>query len=254
MTDLIRNCAHYSTHQTLIDQSAGASQSRTIKTTFSRDGVAGIQAEYDGLTWYASRLGRDISEMVLQFRMTPGYARLETRYVDGTVIGMPTNPDELPKKIDAALEYYIKYIWDGPDTPSHGDFSLSNHVFNDDDDVIQIIDWEHFNHRLPPQYDPLYMIVEPFLFWHVNDKTANAESIFVAKSRISTLKEDIALTDDAARAPASWLRYIAGQNTDTWGEQAHKVPFLDAYEHQVKKIDQLLGNTLVYEQQYRSSS
>lgn len=241
MTDLIRNCAHYSTHQTLIDQSAGASQSRTIKTTFSRDGVAGIQAEYDGLTWYASRLGRDISEMVLQFRMTPGYARLETRYVDGTVIGMPTNPDELPKKIDAALEYYIKYIWDGPDTPSHGDFSLSNHVFNDDDDVIQIIDWEHFNHTLPPQYDPLYMIVEPFLFWHVNDKTPSARSITRAQRYIARLHENIVLDASTMSKPAYWLSDTADTHRTVWGHQAGKVPLLNAPITSIIAVDKLLG-------------
>lgn len=243
MTDLIRNCAHFSTHQTLIDQSTDANPARTIKTTFTSDGVAGLQAEYDGLAWYASRLNQDITTMVLQFRATTGYARLETHYVDGTVVPMPADPDGLSNKLEASVEYYFAHLWSGPDTPSHGDFSLSNHVFNTAENVLHIIDWEHFNRTLPPQYDPLYMIVEPFLFWHVNAKTPSARSITRAQRCIARLQENIALDISMAAKPASWLRETANTHRAIWGHQANKVPFLNADEHQVTKIDQLLGET-----------
>ena len=241
MTNLIRNCAHYSTHQTLIDQSGDASHARTIKTTFAPDGVAGLQAEYDGLTWYASRLGQDIATIVLQFRATTGYARLETRYIDGTVVPMPADPDGLSNKFEAAVDYYIAHLWSGSDMPSHGDFSLSNHVFDQADKIARIIDWEHFNNALPPQYDPLYMITEPFLFWHVNNKTSSARSITKAQRCIAKLHEDIGLGADATAMPASWLRETADAHREVWGCQVGKVPFLNAAPQNIAAVDALLG-------------
>lgn len=241
MTDLIRNCAHYSAHQTLIDQSADANPARTIKTTFSPDGVAGLQAEYDGLSWYALRQGRDIATMVLQFRATLGYARLETRYVDGTVVPMPANPDGLSDKLEAAVEHYIAHLWSGSDTPSHGDFSLSNHVFNTAEDVQCIFDWEHFNNDLPPGYDPLYMITEPFLFWDVNGKKPSARSVTSAQNMINKLHGAIELPGVALQKPASWLHETADTHRAVWGRQADKVPFLNAPTQCIAAVDQILG-------------
>lgn len=242
MTDLIRNCAHHSTHQTLIDSGHGNGTARTIKTTFSVDGVAGIQAEYDGLSWYASRLRKDASAVVLAFRATAGYARLETPYVSGTVIPMPADPDSLSDKIGAAVEHYISQIWDGASTLSHGDYSLSNHVFDDADKVVRIIDWEHFNSDLPPQYDPLYMIVEPFLFWDVNGKEASEQSKSVARKSITKLRDEIDLPEQAIQSPASWLWKTADQHRDVWGKQASKVPFLNAAPESIAAIDNAIGD------------
>lgn len=241
MTDLIRNCAHYSTHQTLIDQRSIADYARTIKTTFSAEGVAGIQAEYDGFQWYASRLKQDIGNMVLMFRATSGYARLEMKYVDGIVIPMPADPDTLCKKLDAASAYYLTHLWSGTDTPSHGDFSLSNHIFDAAEDVVRIIDWEHFNRALPPQYDPLYMIVEPFLFWHVNGKIASAQSITTAQNTMVKLHQAVELPTPALACPASWLRETAYLHRTVWGCQANKVPFLNARPENIAAVDQLIG-------------
>jgi len=241
MTDLIRNCAHHSTHQTLIDLGQGAQSARTIKTTFTADGVAGLQAEHDGLSWYASRLNKNASEMVLVFRSTPGYARLETPYVNGNVVHMPADPDTLIGKLNNAVSHYISKIWNGDETPSHGDYSLSNHVFNNADDVIRIIDWEHFNRKLPAQYDPLYMIVEPFLFWDVNQKKPSERSLAAANTAILNLNEAIKLEADAIASPASWLRKTADTHRDAWGQQADKVPFLNAHKNQISTIDRVLG-------------
>lgn len=241
MTILIRNCAHYSTHQTLIDQRSSTEHARTIKTTFSPEGVAGIQAEYDGLEWYASRLKQDIDTMVLMFRATSGYARLEMKYVDGAVIPMPADPDTLVNKFNVAVDQYISTLWAGAGTPSHGDFSLSNHVFDPAGNITRIIDWEHFNREMPPQYDPLYMIVEPFLFWHVNGKTASARSVTAARNMMIKLHQVVELPASALVNPASWLRETADMHRAVWGQQADKVPFLNAGLKNIAAVNQLLG-------------
>lgn len=243
MTDLIRNCAHYSTHQTLLNLSGNSCDTRTIKTTFSTEGVAGIQAEYDGLSWYASRCGQDISSMICLFRTTPSYARLETPYVNGTVIPMPVDPDTLVGKFNAAADHYISVFWDGVNTPSHGDYSISNHVFNRADDVLRIIDWEHFNNVLPPQYDPLYMVVEPFLFWNMNGKQPRTESINAGKAVIAKIFDAIGLENNAMESPATWLRQTANAHRAVWGHQADKVPFLNAAPEHIAVIDQVLGRS-----------
>lgn len=241
MTNLIRNCAHFSTHQTLIDTGNASDDARTIKTTFTAEGVGGLRAEYEGLKWYASRLNTSIDTIVYNFRSTPGYARLVVRYIDGAVIPMPTDPGTLSGKIDTALKYYVDNLWDGTNTPSHGDFSLSNHVFDPQGQIIGIIDWEHFNNDLPAQYDPLYMILEPLLFWHVNGKKLNDGVISATKAHIAKLHQHVGLDDESINAPASWLRLTAGTHVSVWGEQASKVPFLNAHEHDVFEIDQRLS-------------
>lgn len=235
MTDLIRNCAHFSTHQTLLDSGY------TIKTTFTPAGVAGLQAEYDGLKWYASRLDVELDALVHSFTATAGYARLVVHFARGDVIPMPADPEKLSPKTAVAIRHYLETLWDGSNTPAHGDFSLSNHVFDAGGQIVRVIDWEHFNNRLPAMYDPLYMIVEPLLFWHVNGKSLTLKVISETKAQINTLHQHVELPDDARRAPASWLRLTAGSHLEVWGGQANKVPFLNAHEHDVFEIDQRLS-------------
>lgn len=241
MTDLIRNCAHFSTHQTLLDVDAQGGTGRTIKSTFAPEGVQGLQAEYEGLKWYASRLGADIDTLVYSFRATSGYARLVVEFVSGDVVPMPTDPGKLSQKIETAISHYLETLWTGTGTPSHGDFSLSNHVFDADGQVVRIIDWEHFNNDLPALYDPLYMVIEPLLFWHVNGKALSDSVVSTTQSQMARLHQHIGLPDDARSAPASWLRRMAEDHRSVWGKQASKVPFLNAHDHQIAKTDQVLS-------------
>lgn len=238
MTDLIRNCVHHSHHSTYIERDGTGAPSAVRKVSFTQAGAADLKREVAGLHWYCDRLGIPSGSVLIESDIRDQYAKIRMTYHAGETVRVPIDPAMLSARLDALLTHHFDVFGPGNYQHTHGDYSICNHVFSGTN-VSWVIDWEHFNDTLPPAYDAVYAVLEPYLFWIANDHQPSSSSIAAANKMLERIRAEIG-EDAVPDNPATWLRGEVEANKDVWGAQWAKVPFVAFDLKHVDALDKAL--------------
>ncbi len=114
-----------------------------IKISFFGFSNSLLQNEYQGFNWYLNRFQND--KIFISFKKYTLFNVLNVNLIEGKKISYLDNFLKNKKYIIKLIDYYYK-IWPRKrNTPSHGDLTLDNLIF--DKNQIYLIDWENFNKK-----------------------------------------------------------------------------------------------------------
>ena len=121
-----------------------------------------IANEYEGLTWYTGLHKKNPCQNIV-FQSGKSFSMLELPVLQNYFQVSHLAPLSITYNyLNKVIDHYVE-TW--PDTSIanvHGDLTLANILFNEDD--IFIIDWEHFvRDQLPRGYDLGYLILSALL-------------------------------------------------------------------------------------------
>lgn len=237
--DLLRNCIHNSHVLTGLILDHGRPV-RVVKKAFDKVGSRQLETERRGLEWYCARAGITPDRWLSDHLQTGNAATLSYGYVNGQVgnchAGLKRNAARIRKSID----YYLKTFRSTGERWSHGDFSLGNIVFADDQ-VARIIDWENFNDVMEPEYDLVYLVTELVLFSFAKAKGRGVPDGSLHKTFMSELDASLGVCQAAGKAPASWCRAQAMAYGRAKGVDHNKCPFVAASDEAIDALDRALG-------------
>ena len=95
---------------------------------------------------------------------------------------------------------------------------------------------------MPPAYDAIYAVLEPYLFWIANEHQPSTASIHEANRMLARIDDVIGPADGMPKEPAMWLRSQVENHKDVWGAQWAKVPFIAFDSMHVSSLDEALKN------------
>jgi len=238
--EIIRNCTHYSSTMTAIDYDAFAKPSKVVKVSFDEDGARALRNEYEGIKWYARQLSVDPASVASIVGYTQSYVRLELVYKHGELGDPYKSIKENYKKVLSAIDYNLKVFGKSGPRFSHGDYSLSNMIFRNDE-VIWVIDWEQFNQSLPPEFDILNCIMEACYFNYMKRKKLKSDEVVFFRNLLNHASSIIGLPESCLTAPANYFSNLCLNNAQVLGSQAMKFPFVNHDPNDIKNIDSYFG-------------
>ena len=240
MKDMISNFYQSRTHYTYLLREDNGNIISIEKKSFDKEGTTALSREIEGLKWYCRQTGKDSSDIIEDFEINPAYCRLKIKYADGEVLSNPVRPDSVRDEIQMAVDHYLKVFRKDNFKYSHGDYFIGNIIFKNNK-IVGVIDWEHFNDRLPAGYDALNCIVEVFLSSGSNGISHTESSIRLAKRLLKHISEEITLPDTALKHPSHWCRDTALNNKEIWGTQYNKLPHIACSYKTCITTDKILG-------------
>ena len=209
---------------------------KVLKSSFEKEGINDILNEYNGYCWYAYQLNFNQDDVVSLYQYNNSYAILKTKYHMGN-LGNPyaSIKNNYPKLFNA-LTYYFKLFGKTDYQFSHGDYSLSNLIFLHEN-VDWIIDWEHFNNVLPPEFDILNCIMEICYFNFIGTGTISKSEVNQIIKLLYYAQENISLSESALIKPAQCLSNYYNSNKSLFGSQYYKYPLAICPTESINKID-----------------
>ncbi len=220
---LVRNCPYDNGIYTLIDSRRAV----VIKSSYSNDGIGRLRCEYEGNKWYFGRkYTRDECEPLVAIENRSGYTRLTLRLFPGSVGDYDKGLAYNKSRLLIAINEYIK-LWpsgDGELAPLHGDFSLGNMIFHENE--INIIDWEHFRLDTAPWgFDLLNLIYESAFFSFGGKETlryADERAFREIRNTVLALLEP----GQKFRCSLDGLTEFISVNRLIWGPLVNKLPVM----------------------------
>lgn len=240
LKDLIKNCQHNSFHYTYLIRSSNGNVEAIEKKTFDEVGVESIDREAKGLKWYARSVNKDPLDIIECFEKTKGYCKIKIKYHNGKVISCLNNSLLVENEVKLAVDHYLKVFGRDNYKYSHGDYFIGNIVYNNNS-VMWVFDWEHFNSELPPGYDAVNFITEIFLSSYQKRISNNQASIKLAKELLLKISNEVALPKMALKTPVMWCRDTALNYKHIWGIQYNKLPHIASSYQTCLQVDKLLG-------------
>lgn len=231
---LVRNSPHQNAVHTFFDPS----DNLIVKSSSGSAGINNLRRELEGYRWYLERIGYDQKEIDSMVHVSDRkrYVRLKVTRFPGKKIpfwlGLSRNKGYLKR----AIETYCD-VWPADNlqsAPLHGDFSMDNVLFSDDQ--VYVIDWEHFHQDgLPWGFDVCNLFYESVYFsFHSLDE--------LPKTEIEAYHEvkDFAIE----RFPSSQRSLFNHMNTMemirknslNWGELVNKFPVMKYSSSQTRFI------------------
>lgn len=231
--ELIRNCYHYGSIYTYLSLDTKGKPEKIIKMTFSQEGLKDLKREAEGLMFYSQKLSLPLERTIHFVVHEPAYGKLECSYFDGEVGNLYLPFRYNRKRILSAVDYYIGKF--GQDHFCHGDYSLENIVFREEQ-VQWVIDWEHFNRQLPCGIDPLYCVLEAFMYAFLHHGVTLQEG-----SQCGQLLDRIfsfyTFPEEAHRNPFNYLRKIYNEYKVSFGKQFQKFPVVNCDGELIIRLD-----------------
>ena len=234
--ELISNCAHFGSTYTAFVTSPGNLPEGVVKASFEKEGIEALENEIRGLRWYAERLGINPDSVGSLHTFKNRYAKLSIPFHEGS-IGNPYLPIKRNyQKIVNAILYY-KHLFGKDDyTFSHGDYSLVNMVFRQEE-IRWLIDWEHFNNQLPREFDVMNCILEVCYFNFMRTKQLSREDIRLLKKLLIFASDEIGFCDMNLNTPAQELYAISDAHRDVFGRQLNKYVLMGCPREDIARID-----------------
>lgn len=237
--ELIRNCVHHSSTYVFLKRNEYSIPEKIIKTSLTRDGYVDILREYQGLCWYCSQLSKDPDEVVV-LKQNNNYSIIEIKFFPGDVGLYNTSLSNNYNKIYNAIIYYLDIFRNKNNHWSHGDYSINNIVF-ENDQIKWLIDWESFNEKLPLWFDCLNCILEAVYFRYKKAHKLSDSDLICAKNLLSLLSVFFPIKEIFSEKPASiFRRYYGVYKADVFFNQIDKYPFINAKDEDISKLDNLL--------------
>ena len=238
MKSILRNCLH-SNDIFLIEENDKRGKSKTIiKSSSSIIGINSIKNELNGIEWYNNRGIEKLSITICT--ETPHYLRTKCLFISGVIYPYYQGFSKNEKHIKSIIAHYCN-IWPKAKCknglfPIHGDFSMCNVIFGDDNRPI-IIDWEHFRKNAAPLgFDALNLIFEQaWIEYEITNSIKNIiEKITLL---IKYLNEQNAIDNRLLKFPLiNTISFIKG-NKEIWGMQINKLPILNFDNNLINIID-----------------
>jgi hypothetical protein len=236
---LVSNCAHDNGIYTYINEVTGL----VIKSSYSPEGITRLEQERVGYEWYF-RLGGllGVEPLSMSKNKAGSYGRLKVRRFPGhsgnSYGSLSGNRDDLL----AAVAFYSR-VWprlaDGL-APMHGDFSLGNMIFHDDQ--ISLVDWEHFRpDGVPWGMDLLNLLYESVTYslHGRNTLTPKDERVFREVRRV--IASLLATRGDLA-ASFETVHSFVSDNRSIWGGLVGKLPITNLTPSQRDFVNRLDGS------------
>lgn len=242
--ELIRNCSHFSLIHVGIDLDSDRKPHQLVKISFNEEGAKQIQNEYDGIVWYCRQVGADADKNTAIFKHKNSYARLEVDFKEGRcgVSHLPLNRNF--EKLHNAIDHYYTVFGKSGFKFQHSDYSVENIVFNGDE-VGWILDWDNFNNRLPPEFDPLYCIMDACFFrYKRNRDRLSVEDVECAARLFCHVQSRFKIPKVFFNGPATYIRGILLKNKDTFGSQILKYPYINCSSEDLSRIDSYFTSTI----------
>ena len=236
---IVRNCSHFTNVQTGI-VSVDGDFKLTIKKAFTSAGCSSLQDEYKGAKSFCIHLKVEPSTYIKKFINNNKYSELHLEYIKGAIgnchAGLPNNYSHLL----ALIRYYQKNMVNDDLNFSHGDLSVSNIIFLNDE-VNWIIDWENYNVLLPIYYDLIYCITELVLFSYVkNRKKIDSETISQYWGLFTKIDNIFDLPIEIRSSPAFWLRSMVSEYVNSGNKGLQKCPFIQNSSETIVELDRAL--------------
>jgi len=210
-----------------------------VKKTFSKSGVSSLLREFKGISGYCKNLGIDLGENIIDFHYYDSYGRLELKYHNGTPGNYMAPIDKNRRKIDNLIEYYREYFCMSKESYCHGDFSISNVLF-EKDSVKWIIDWENANNIMPREYDLIYCITENCLSRFAKNNRLTKSEISVYYDKLHKIDKLIGIDKFIKESPARWCRDMAIQYMEKTGVTHKKCLFIVYDKEIIDSMDRIL--------------
>jgi hypothetical protein len=235
--ELISNCAHFGSTYTAFVTSAHRPV-RVVKASFEREGIESLRNEIRGLRWYAGHTGIDPDSVGSLHMYENRYAKVTLPFHEGAC-GNPYLPVKSNyTKIVNAIRYYKNLFGKDDYTFSHGDYSLVNMVFRQDE-IRWLIDWEHFNDQLPREFDVMNCILEVCYYNFMKTKHLSREDIRLLKKLLVLASDELGFRDLNLETPARELYTIADAHRGVFGRQINKYVLTGCPPEDIGRIDQL---------------
>ena len=234
--ELISNCAHFGSTYTAIVTSPENLPVGVMKASFEREGIISLKNEIQGLRWYAVKLGIDPDSVGSYHSFENRYAKLSIPFHEGSC-GNPYLPiKQNYNKIVNAIQYYKNLFGKDDYIFSHGDYSLVNMVFAKDE-IQWLIDWEHFNDKLPREFDVMNCILEVCYYNFMRTKQLTREDIRLLKKLLTLASDELGFCDMNLNTPAQELYTVSDANRGVFGTQIKKYVLTGCPIEDVKRID-----------------
>ena len=236
---IVRNCSHFTNVQTGILSSDGFFK-LTIKKAFTSEGCSSLQDEYEGAKSFCEHLKVDPSTYIKKFTNNNLYSELHLEYKKGDIgnchSGLPKNFINLL----ALIKFYQINMINDELNFSHGDLSVSNVIFLNDE-VNWIIDWENYNEVLPIYYDLVYCLTELVLFSFVrNGKKVDRDTVGQYWDLFMKIENIFNLPNEIRNSPASWLRREVSEYVNSGNHSLQKCPFIQNNPEIIIELDRAL--------------
>lgn len=233
--ELISNCAHFGSTYTAFITTPEKIPVSVVKASFVRDGIELLDNEIRGLRWYAGRLGIDPGSVCSAHHFEERYAKITIPFHPGSC-GDPYLPIKRNyTKIANAIRYY-RYIFEKDEYRyTHGDFSLVNLIF-EGDEIRWLIDWEHFNDRLPREFDVLDCIIEACYYNFMRKKELSREEVRLLKELLVLASNEIGFKANLETPAADYFAMNCTYSA-VFGEQINKFPLIACPREDVDRID-----------------
>ena len=234
--EIIRNCMHFNSIFTALECDETGKPSWVYKSSFEGEGIQFIKNEIKGLEWYSSIQAISSDSVVSLVRSQKKYIQAKIKYHSGNSGNLYTPLEYNFNKILNAIDYHIKIFEKNEQCYSHGDYSLENIIFNNDE-VMWICDWESFNKELPQGFDIIYCIMEACYFQYLIKNSLNEKQVDLIRELLRYASEKIPVQDDIFKKPASYLKNLSTINQDIFGSQWLKYPILASSDELIQHID-----------------
>jgi len=236
--ELICNCAHFSPNYTFIGTDQEKRPNKIIKASFVSTGIDLIKNEFNGLKWYANQQSIDPISVATMYIHENRCATLILPFHAGTC-GNPHLPIQKNyQKLINAISYYTKIFKKTDYQFRHGDYSIENILF-DGDEIQWLIDWEHFNKVLPQEFDLLNCIMEICYFNFMKSNNLSKDDIRLLRKLLILISDEIRLPENCFERPAEYFRNLCLSNSNFFGTQAIKYPFVTCCLTDIEKMDYL---------------
>lgn len=207
-----------------------------MKSSFEEEGINDILNEYEGFCWYAHQLNLDQKEVVNLYQYNHSFATLKTKFHHGELGNPYSSIEKNYNRLSSALTYYFEIFGKTDYMYTHGDYSLSNLIFLHEK-IDWIIDWEHFNNVLPPEFDILNCIMEICYFNFIRTSNISNAEVNKIKNLLHYAEDNMPLSESALYTPAQCLSTYYNVNKELFGSQYYKYPLAICSVESIQKID-----------------
>lgn len=158
MKHLLRDSSHGNKVTVIDDITSGL----IGKTSCDVHGIARLQKEGEGITWYASLLDIPAQRLIASEYFSKSYGRIDIKKFEGHQVSYKQPFLKNFADLERCIKHYLE-VWPREEmVPVHGDLTLDNVIFTSEG--ARFFDWEHFTLEPHPWgFDALYCMLSALL-------------------------------------------------------------------------------------------
>ena len=196
-----------------------------------------IQREFNGICWYAGTLGRKRNEFIYKYENNINVTGLEMGFSEGKYGDIRSALRKNINKLNNTINYYNDVLSMIDTEYSHGDYTLENILFNSKDEIVKVIDWEHFNNELPKEFDLLHCVMENCFFVYKKNPEFLKKDIEIAKNLLFKVAKLVGIPDTGLKKQSSYFRKLCLNYKNVFDTQIMKYPYVACPLEDIKTLD-----------------